>query len=161
MVISLTLGTLSCNYQWPFLLRIQSSEPSHSSLTHLAWLIHYLVRLESIQIYCFEWLHLEALDDCVLLLDSLVTLGVCRHLYGLVQRGSLSGGRCLSLAPIVVIVRGFWAFPVGDHERHLYWIAHGLRILIMCLLCGTRLWVRHVMPISAWTSKWVNCHNGD
>jgi hypothetical protein len=38
---------------------------------------------------------------------SLVTLGGSYHLDGLVQQGSLSGGWCLSLAPIVVIVRGY------------------------------------------------------
>jgi hypothetical protein len=88
------------SYSWLFLLRIHPSEPSHSSLTHLAWLIHHLVRLESIQVHCFEWLHLEALGDCVSLWDSLITLGGCRHLDGLVQRGSLSGGRWLSPALI-------------------------------------------------------------
>ena len=36
----------------------------------------------------------------------LLLLGGCRHLDSLEQRGSSSGGRCLSLAPIVVIVRG-------------------------------------------------------
>ena len=53
-----------------------------------------------------ECLHLEALGVCVSLWDSLVTLGGCRHLDGLEQRGSSSGGWRLSLAPIVVIVRG-------------------------------------------------------
>ena len=51
-------------------------------------------------------LHLEALGVHVLLWDSLVTLGGCLHLDGLVQRVSSSGGRCLSLAPIMVIVWG-------------------------------------------------------
>ena len=54
----------------------------------------------------FEYLHLESLGDCVLLRDSLVSLSGCHHLDGLVQRGSLSRGWCLSLAPIMVIVRG-------------------------------------------------------
>ena len=53
-----------------------------------------------------ECLHLEALGVRVSLRDSLVILSGCRHLDGLEQRGSSSGGRCLSLAPIVVIVRG-------------------------------------------------------
>ena len=53
----------------------------------------------------------KALDDCVSLQDSLVSLGGCRHLDGLVQQGSSSRGRCLSPAPIVVIVRGSWPFP--------------------------------------------------
>ena len=53
-----------------------------------------------------ERLHLEALGVCVSLQDSLVTLGGCRHLYGLEQRGSSSGGWWLSPAPIVVIMRG-------------------------------------------------------
>jgi hypothetical protein len=35
-----------------------------------------------------------------------VTLDGCHHLDSLVQRGSSSEERCLSLAPIVVIVRG-------------------------------------------------------
>jgi hypothetical protein len=54
-----------------------------------------------------ECLHLEALSVHVSLWDSLVTLGGYRHLDGLEHRGSLSGRRCLSSAPIVVIVRGF------------------------------------------------------
>ena len=54
-----------------------------------------------------ECLHLEVLGIRVSLWDSLVTLGGCRHLDGLEQRGSLSGGWSLSPAPIVVIVRGF------------------------------------------------------
>ena len=39
-----------------------------------------------------ECLHLEALDVRVSLRDPLVTLGGSRHLDGLEQRGSLSGG---------------------------------------------------------------------
>ena len=39
-----------------------------------------------------ECLHLEALGVRVLLWVSLVTLGGCRHLDGLEQRGTLSGG---------------------------------------------------------------------
>jgi hypothetical protein len=103
-----------CSLSWPFLLRIHPSKPNHSSLTHIAWLIHLLVRLESIQVHCFKWLHLEALDNCVSLRDSLVSLGGCHHLDNLVQRGLSSEGRWLSLAPIVVIVRGSW--PISDEE---------------------------------------------
>ena len=53
-----------------------------------------------------ECLHLEALGIHVSQWDSLVTLGGCRYLDGLVQRGSSSEERCLSLTPIMVIVRG-------------------------------------------------------
>jgi hypothetical protein len=74
------LGSLS----WSFLLRIHPSESSHSSLTHPTWLIHCLVRLESTQVHYFEWLHLEALGDCVLLRISLVTFDGCCHLDGLI-----------------------------------------------------------------------------
>ena len=52
-----------------------------------------------------ECLHLEALGVRISLRDSLVTLGGCRHLDGLEQRGSSSEGKCLSPALIVVIVR--------------------------------------------------------
>jgi hypothetical protein len=70
------------------------------------------VRFESIQVHCFEWLHVEALGDyCISLRISLVTLGGCRHLNGLVQQGSSSRGRWLSPTPIMVIVRGSWIFP--------------------------------------------------
>ena len=61
-----------------------------------------------------ECLHLEALGVCVSLRDSLVTLGGCRHLDDLEQRGSLSGGRWLSPTSIVVIVRSSWPFPSGE-----------------------------------------------
>ena len=53
-----------------------------------------------------EYLLLEALGIRVSLWDSLVTLGGCHHLDDLEQRGSSSGGRCLSSAPIMLIVRG-------------------------------------------------------
>jgi hypothetical protein len=109
------LGSLS----WSFLLRIHPSKPSQSSLTHPTWLIYHLVRLESIQVYCFEWLHLEALGDCVSLRISLVSLGGYRHLDGLVQQGSSSRGRCLSPAPIMVIMRGSWPFPGGKPKGTL------------------------------------------
>ena len=49
--------------------------------------------------------HLEALGIHVSLWVWLVTLGGCRHLDGLEQRGSSSGGRCLSPALIMVIMR--------------------------------------------------------
>jgi hypothetical protein len=53
---SISFGSLykRVNRPWLFLLRIHPSEPSHSSLTHLDWLIHHLVRLENIQVHCFE-----------------------------------------------------------------------------------------------------------
>jgi hypothetical protein len=53
-----------------------------------------------------ECLHLEAFGVRVSLRDLLVTLGGCCHLDGLKQRGSSSEGWWLSLALIVVIVRG-------------------------------------------------------
>ena len=44
-----------------------------------------------------ECLHVEALGVRVSLRVSLVTLGGCLHLDGLVQRGSSSGGKSSSL----------------------------------------------------------------
>jgi hypothetical protein len=64
------------------------------------------VRLKENPSALLECLHLEALSVHVSLRDSLVTLGDCRHLDDLEQRGSSSGGWWLSPAPIVVIVRG-------------------------------------------------------
>jgi hypothetical protein len=66
-----------------------------------------------------RWLHLEALGDCVSLWDSLVAFGGCRHLDGLVQRGSSNEERWLSPALIVVIVRGSWPFPGGEPKGTL------------------------------------------
>jgi hypothetical protein len=66
-----------------------------------------------------ECLHLEALSVRVSLWDSLVTLGGYRHLDGLEQRGSSSGGRWLSPAPIMMIVRGSWPFPGGEPKGTL------------------------------------------
>ena len=74
--------------------------------THFHHRLNIFVRLGENPSALLEWLHLEALGVRVSLRILLVTLGGCRHLDGLVQRGSLSGGRCLSLALIVVIVRG-------------------------------------------------------
>jgi hypothetical protein len=63
-----------------------------------------------------ECLYLEALGDCVSLRDLLVTLGGCYHLDGLEQQGSSSRGRCVSLAPIVVIVGVLDLFSVQSQK---------------------------------------------
>jgi hypothetical protein len=163
------LVDLSSN-SWPFLLRIHPSEPCHSSLTHLSWLIHHLVRLESIQVHCFEWLHLEALGDCVSLRDLLVTLGVYQHLTAWSSEDRWAeGGACLQL-------RSWWLW--GVLEASLWEITKGIfsRLVVVCgsLSCvgcaapGYRLgvwcllareppsgWIattRTSLPISKWTS---------
>jgi hypothetical protein len=66
-----------------------------------------------------ECLHLEAHGIRVSLWILFVTLGGCSHLDSLEQRGSSSQGRCLSLALIVVIVRGSWPFPSGEPKGTL------------------------------------------
>jgi hypothetical protein len=76
--------------------------------------------------------------------------------------GSLSEGSCLSLAPIVVIVRGSCAFPMGDSLKATLvdcsWLVYPHLVLVLTApLCR----VRHVKPISAWATKWVCCHNVD
>jgi hypothetical protein len=77
------------------------------------------VRLRVNPSVLLEWLHLEALGDCVSLWDSLVTLGGCCHLDGLVWRWSSSGGRWLSPAPIVMIVMSSWPFSGGEPKYTL------------------------------------------
>jgi hypothetical protein len=104
----------SSSLTWPFALTLQPCELSQSPPTYLHHWFIIFVRLGVNPSALLEWLHLEALDDCVSLRVSLVTIGGCRHLDGLVQRGSSSRGRWLSLAPIVVIVRGSWPFPGGE-----------------------------------------------
>ena len=122
-----------------------------------------------------EWLHLEALDVRVSLHDSLVTLGSCRHLDGLEQRGSSSGGWWLSPAPIMVIVRGSWPFPGGETKGTLVnwsWLVWSSS----CVACATPYWgfgmwcqlarkppsewiatMRTSLPASKWTSVKNHC----
>ena len=122
-----------------------------------------------------EWLHLEALGVCVSLRISLVTLGGCRHLDGLEQRGSLSGGWWLSPAPIVVIVRGSWPFPGGEPKGTLVdcsWLVWSSS----CVGCAAPYWgfgvwsqlareppsewiatTRTSLPASKWTSVKNHC----
>ena len=90
-----------------------------------------------------ECLHLEA-------------LGGCRHQDGLEQRGSSSRGWWLSSAPIVVIVRGSWPFLRWRAKRYSSGLLIVYVILILRWSCGTLLRVWRMMPISTWTSKWVN-----
>jgi hypothetical protein len=128
------------------------------------------VRLKVNPSALLEWLHLETLGDCVLLWDSLVSLGGYRHLDGLVQRGSSSRGRWLSSAPIVVIVRGSWPFPSGEPKDTLMdcsWLVWSLscigyaapdcRLGVWCLLACEPLseWIATTgtnLPASKWTS---------
>ena len=65
---------------------------SQSPPTHLHHRFNIFVRLGENPRALLECLHLEALGVRVLLWISLVTLGGCRHLDGLEQRGSSSGG---------------------------------------------------------------------
>jgi hypothetical protein len=117
-----------------------------------------------------EWLHLEALDDCVSLRVSLVTLCCCRHLDGLVQRGSSSGGWWLSLAPIMVIVKGCWPFH-GEELKGTLVDCPWLVWSSSCVGCAAPYWgfgvwcqlvreppsewiatTRTSLPASKWTS---------
>ena len=117
-----------------------------------------------------EWLYLEALAIRVLLWISLITLGGYHHLDGLERRGSSSGGRCLSLAPIVEIVRGSWPFPGGEPKGTLVdcsWLVWSSS----CVGCAAPYWgfgvwsqlareppsewiatTRTSLPASKWTS---------
>ena len=77
------------------------------------------MRLGENQSALLKCLHLEALCVRVLLRDSLVTLGGYHHLDGLEQWGSLSAGWWLSVAPIIVIMKGSWPFPSGEPKGTL------------------------------------------
>jgi hypothetical protein len=132
------------------------------------------VRLEENPSALLEWLHLEALGDCVSLRDSLVTLGSYRHLDGLEQRGLSSGGRCLSPAPIVCC-EGFLTFPRWRAKRY----SSGMRVACVILSCvgcvapywGFGVWcqlareppsvciatTRTSLPANKWTSVKNHC----
>jgi hypothetical protein len=131
------------------------------------------MRLEVNPNALLEWLHLEALGDCVLLWVLLVTLGGCYYLDGLVQRGSSSGGRCLSLAPIVVIVWGSWPFPGREPKGTLVdysWLVWSSSYVGYAAPdCGLGVWCLLARePPSEWitttgtslpTSKWTSVKN--
>jgi hypothetical protein len=120
-----------------------------------------------------ECLHLEAFGDCVSLRDSLVTLGGCCHLDVLEQWGSSCRGYWLSLAPIMVIVRGSWPFPGGEPKSTLVdcsWLVWSSS----CVGCaapyrGFGVWCQLVCePPSEWitttrtsllASKWTSVKN--
>jgi hypothetical protein len=122
-----------------------------------------------------EWVHLEALGVRVTLRDSLVTLSGCCHLDVLEQQGSSSGGRCLSPALIVVIVRGSWPFPGGEPKGTLVdclwlvWfsscvgcVAPGCGFGVRCQLAREppSEWIattRTSLPASKWTSIKKSC----
>jgi hypothetical protein len=120
-----------------------------------------------------ECLHLEALGDCVLLQNLLVTLSGCRHLDGLEQWGSSSGGWWLSLALIMVIVRGSWPFPDGEPKDTLVdcsWLVWSSSCVgCVAPYCGFGVWCQLVHePPSEWitttrtslpASKWTSVKN--
>jgi hypothetical protein len=138
------------------------------------------VRLRENPRALLECLHLEALGNCVLLRVWLVILGGCCHLDGLEQRGSSSGGRWLSPAPIVVIVRGSWPFPGEEPKGTLVdcsWLVWSPSCVGCATLgCGFGVWCQLAhKPPSGWiattrtnlsASKWTSvkkslCHSFD
>jgi hypothetical protein len=56
---------------------------------------------------------------------------------------------------------GFLTFPRRRAKRYSSELLVACVILNLCWLCSTLLRVWRVMPIRAWTSKWVNHHNED
>ena len=94
-----------------------------------------------------ECFHLEALGIRVLLWDSLITLGGCRHLDGL--------ERIIERRVVIVSssdrsdCEGFLTFPRWRAKRYYSGLLVACVILILCWLCGTLLRVWRVMPISA------------
>jgi hypothetical protein len=56
---------------------------------------------------------------------------------------------------------GFLTFPWRRAKRYSSGLFMACMILILYWLCGTLLRVWHMMPISVWTSNWVNRHNED
>ena len=122
-----------------------------------------------------ECLHLEALGVRVSLRYSLVTLGGCRHLDSLEQRGLLSGGWWLSPAPIM---RGSWPFPSREPKGTLLncsWLVWSSSCVgcaapyrgfgVWCQLAREHSseWIvttRTSLPASKWTSvKKSLCHH--
>ena len=93
-----------------------------------------------------ECFHLEALGIRVLLWDSLITLGGCRHLDGL--------ERIIERRVVIVSgsnrgdCEGFLTFPRWRAKRYFGKFLVTCVILILCWLCGTLLRVWRVKPIS-------------
>jgi hypothetical protein len=134
------------------------------------------VRLEVNPSALFECLLLEALGVCVSLRDSLVTLGGCHHLDSLVQRGSSRGERCLSLAPIMMIVRVSWPFLGGEPKGTLVdcsWLVWSSSYVgCVAPYWGFGVWCQLAreppseciattmtsLPASKWTSAKILCH---
>ena len=122
-----------------------------------------------------ECLHLETLGVRVSLWDSLITLCGCRHVDGLEQQGSSSGGGWLSPAPIVVIVRDSWPFPGEEPKDTLVdcsWLVWSLSYVgctapywgfgVWCQLVHEppSEWIatmRSSLPASKWTSVKNHC----
>jgi hypothetical protein len=105
-----------------------------------------------------------------------VTLGDCHHLDSSVHWGSSSGERCLSLALIVVIVRGSWPF-LGEESKGTLVDCSWLVWSTSCISCAAPYWgfgmwwqlvheppsecittTRISLPASKWTSIKILCH---
>jgi hypothetical protein len=150
----------SSSLSWPFALTYQPCELSQSPSTHLHHWFIIFVRLGVNPSALLDWLHPEALGDCVSLWVSLVTLDGYRHLDVLVAR---------IIARRLVFVsgsdhsdcEGFLTFPWWRAKIYSNGLLVACVILILCWLCGTLFRVWRVMPISTWTFKWVNRHNDD
>jgi hypothetical protein len=91
----------------------------------------------------------------------LVTLGDYRHLASLEFVGSLSGYWWLLQSLIVVIMRGSWPCPYGRSQKVLYWITHDVECPHLCWFLWRPSVELGVVPIIAWTTKWISHHNGD
>jgi hypothetical protein len=148
----------SCSLSWPFLLRIHPSE--HSHLSHSFYLIDSSFRE--------NWEHPSAL---LWVIASRGTWWLCFaadfacYSWWLLPPRRLGAARIIERRKVLVSgsdrgdCEGFLTFPRRRAKRYSSRLLMACVILILCWLCGTRLRVRRVMSISAWTSKWVNRHN--
>jgi hypothetical protein len=146
---------------WPALAHSLGLLHWHSNLVSLSKALTLIsiidsssfMRLEVNPSAFLEWLHLKALGDCVLLQDSLVSLGGCR------APRPLGAARIVERRKVLVFgsdrgdCEGFLTFLRRSAKRYSSGLLVACVILILCWLCGTRLWVRRVMPKPA--SEWI------
>jgi hypothetical protein len=152
---------------WPALAHSLDHLHWHNNLVSLAKALPLIFIIDLSSLWDWEWIQVHCLIASRGTWWLCFAMGFTYFSWWLPPPRWLGAARIIERRKVLVSgsdrgdCEGFLTFPRRRAKRYSSGLLMACVVLILCWLCGTRMRVRRVMPISAWTFKWVNRHNGD